>query len=155
MLPLLSSAPISQALIQNGKEKEMKYRVIEGSHDQYGKIYSKGDVLDVDMDLIAMFPNKFEKASKEVPITKAPAAPTDIIPMVPQKNPPAPLQKEEKTNRGKDVTEKFPDAVDMDFKVFIKNRKHYVYDVDDMAKPINSEPLKKGEVKAFIESKEE
>ena len=155
MLPLVP-APIRPDFIYNGKEENMKYRVKTGKHDQFGKVYCKGDVLDTDMDLIAMFPNKFEKVSKETPITKAPAAPTDITPMVPQKNPPAPVpsSEEDDKDRGKDVTKNFPDAVDMDFKVFIQKHKHYVYDMDNMEKPVNPKPLKKAEVKKFIESQE-
>ena len=52
-----------------------KFKVAEGNHVQGGKVYTKGDVVESDLDLIKLFPQKFLLVQEQ----KAPAAPKVVV----------------------------------------------------------------------------
>lgn len=39
-----------------------RFRVLEGAHAEEDRVYRKGEVVESDVDLIKLFPNKFEEA---------------------------------------------------------------------------------------------
>jgi hypothetical protein len=111
---------------------------INGAKKKF-KLYKPGEVVSSERDLVKLFPNKFV-ALPDV------AAPTDDVVEVSEDT--APTSKP----LGKDVTEKFDDAVENDLLVFYKSQKYYVTEKDDVADVLNEKPLKKSEVVPFIEN---
>lgn len=117
-----------------------------------------GDTVKTDVDLAAMFPDKFERA-QGLPETAFVAGPVSEGPPKPKDQPPVKgkpsstksEEKSEKTSLGKDVTAKFPKAGEEDFKVFTKDRGYWVAESDDPTTPLNETKLKKDEVDAFID----
>ena len=49
-----------------------KYKLKTGGHIQDGKEYNAGDVIDTDIKLDELFPNKFEKQAAEEPAEERP-----------------------------------------------------------------------------------
>ena len=47
-----------------------KFVVVEGLHAQDGVVYRKAGIIATDLDLIAMFPNKFKRVLDDTPQTK-------------------------------------------------------------------------------------
>lgn len=140
-----------------------RYKVMGGNHQHFdGKTYKKDDIIECDVDLSKMFVNKFQKVSVDVSITEAVPVPkppvtkpepiTEEIPTLPPVEPKESITKKktEKINRGKDVTTRFPKAIDEDYLVFQKNRRHFVYDAEEPGEALNDEGLKKPEVEKFI-----
>lgn len=123
-----------------------KFKLVGGQHDHYGKMYVKDDIIEVDYDITAQFPGKFVQVHTNEPITEAPDMPDDIVSV--NTNPPEP--KTEQADRGKNVTAKFPIAVDNQYLVFTHKRRHWVYDPDAMAAPLNKDGLLKHQVEEFI-----
>ena len=144
-----------------------KYQLIGGQHEQFGKTYKKGDVIDTPIDLCKLFRGKFQRVITEggSPVAVQLVQPQGKAPASPEK-PPAPSTPKEdgapktsekagsgatKDVRGRNATEHFPQAVDDDFAVFKKNRVYFVYDVDDPDIALNKDGLKKAEVGPFIQ----
>jgi hypothetical protein len=148
----------------------MLFQVLAGLHAQDGRIYKKGDFVECDTDLAKTFRNKFMQVSRpEVPKASAqPAKPEVVVfrqpvpvelptrpkptqnlaPAVAATTPvtaatPAPATVPAPADNpiGLDVTKRFPIAVDQDYKVFKSKGLLYVYDADDLSKPINAEGL--------------
>ena len=49
--------------------KTRKFKAIRGKHDEAGVTYGRGEIVETENDLVAMFPNRFE----EIVVTEAPA----------------------------------------------------------------------------------
>lgn len=146
-----------------------------GSHAEKGPskkavIYkaSEGNVIETENDLVKMFPGKFERVevtgSPVRPIVeakvKAPApAPATTQPSVPASSKKAKDAKETKaveevsveSKLGRDVTKRFPHALEEDFKVFSTGGEFFVTEADEIDKALNDKPLKKGQVEAFVD----
>lgn len=45
----------------------MKFKVLKGKHDHYDITYCEGEIVETEMDLEVIFPNKFERVDREVP----------------------------------------------------------------------------------------
>jgi len=136
-----------------------KFRLLAGIHVMQGRVYGKDEIICTSELLDEMFKNKFEKVHDSTPIAKAivsniapPAAKAPVVD--------APQVDEDDAGEvappdGDDVTADFQQAVDQDFKVFRRKegRKslYYVYDADDLSKPLNDKGVKKGEVDGVIE----
>lgn len=156
----------------------MKFRVIAGRHVQDGRIFGKDEILESEHDLVSQFRNKFERVDDDTPVTpvKTPAPPGPAPRYVANPpetdarfgspvSPPAPEDAEEGTTpartrkapaekpskpAGTDVTSDFAKAKEEDFKVFRDKGKLYIYDADDLSKPINPDGSNKGEVDKVI-----
>jgi hypothetical protein len=125
-----------------------------GSHaetGQDGKVIhyrpEDGHVFETDRDLVAMFPNKFER----VHVPGDEGAEDEASPPKPKKEskpkkddapPPKPL--------GRDVTKRFPKAAEEDFKVFSDGGAFFVAEADEPTVALNEKPLKKKDVIPFI-----
>lgn len=144
-----------------------KYQVLEGSHYHDGRLHGKGDVIQTNVDLIAQFPNKFLKVGDSTPPTNSPAplvlGPAGSHGVDESKLPPKDLAltsekpKPEKKGatkseapKGKDVTDKFPDAAEEDFKVFKNEGQYFVYDADDLSQPKNEQGVDKAGVAGVV-----
>jgi len=101
----------------------MFFKILGGRHSEAGKDYAKGDIVESNLNLIELFPNKFVRVEKQgsKSKTKAPAKP---------KNP-----------FGKDVTKEFPDAGVNGFKVYQNKDGYTLVDTDTPDKPCNDKPL--------------
>jgi hypothetical protein len=143
------------------------YKVKAGSHQEGGKIYKAGDVVQSYNDLDHMFPGKFEvlgdrvHSSAPAPVistggnvarNSAPQARPVEAEEEPEEANPPPLAAKAKPT-GRDVTKHFPKAVEEDFRVYKTPAGNYnVYDADNLAKPCNPRPISKAEVDACIRS---
>ena len=136
------------------------YRVLSGTHSEPGKvIYKAGQTFQSYADLDTMFPGKFETVGAGTAPTAPPVAPTTASVATkapkPTKTPnpnPEPLAGVTKP-AGREVTMHFPEAVEQQFRVFKQADGRYnVYDSENMAKPVNPEPLAKPEIDATIRS---
>jgi len=115
-----------------------------------------GCVIESDSDLVKKFPGKFERVKAFDPAAEA-AAQTEEEeveeapqPSAPSNKKPAKKTTKPKKSVGKDVTEKFPEAKEEDFKVFLKGSAYVVTEADDPSVPLNKKLLKKKEVMSFI-----
>jgi hypothetical protein len=134
-----------------------KYKVLAGQHMHFDKLYKKGDVIETDLDLLSLFENKFQRVHEQptVPVkSETPVTPVTVEKVadgnvISHTNP---VEKTEpEVNRGVDVTKNFPKAVDEDFLIFREKKNcHYIYDPDDMAAPINKEPLVRSDIEKYI-----
>jgi hypothetical protein len=144
-----------------------KYRLIGGNWNHYGKVYKRGDIVECPFDPRTNWPACFEKVTQEGPIqvskpTVAAGANVPVRhspePQDPAEAPPAPpaasLPRATQVRpKGKNVTAKFPRAVDEDYLVFQDDTQFYVYDIDEPAKSLNDKGLKRGEVVKFIQER--
>ena len=167
-------SPLALSKIFNWEgERKMLYRLKGGNHNHSdGKTYKNGDIIDTDVDLAKKFPHKFEpihdelEASEGTPfpsisITR-PKSKVTVVDMPTEEEtkedtPVADVEAEtgekkagEKVDRGKDVTKKFPSAVENELKVFEKGRKFFIYDLDPNA-PLNEKGLTKAKAVKFIQ----
>jgi len=128
-----------------------KYRLQSSTFELNGKIYKEGDVVSTPIKLVELFVNKFEKVVVESP---EPVAKVKTEAPVAKVKTEAPVVKEDKGEipvtpvedgalpEGREVTSKFPKAVDEDFRVFKSKSGYFVYDVDDLTAPVNAEGVK-------------
>lgn len=137
----------------------MKFRLNGADHQQGGRVYTRGEIIESKADLVAMFGKKFERVHEEptapvvVPAALPPLAPqaaidaaTDAgaagIAAPPAGAVPSPL--------GDDVTAEFANAADKGLLVFKKGKNFLVAKATAPAEAICDEPLNKTEAKAFI-----
>ena len=131
--------------------------------DGDGVKYERGSVVESPHPLDKMFRGGFRRqdgATKvKAPVVEAvPSVPSETEPLkvapkaVVKEVPPTRVREERPPalERGRKVTRSFPLAVDEDYHVFKRDGKYFVYDVDEMESPINSEGLQKDEVDACI-----
>ena len=153
----------------------MKFRIKPkcGSHSYKGKTYVSGDVIETNVDLAKIFPFKFVKIEGTTPVNED-VAPPDIPmlqeegkedsagkslePSFPevearQSNATIPLPPEDETEdsseHGKDVTSKFPSALKVNLKVYVKANWYSVVDPDD-GEVLNEKKLRKKAVTKFL-----
>jgi hypothetical protein len=125
-----------------GKEIVMpRFEVIGGSHEQYGREYKKGDIVESSEDLTKVFRNKFRRVDDESRMSRGTQTEGPLVMDVPP--PPPPTKVAPPKVEGKDVTSRFEKAVEQDLRVFRvgkgKDAEFFVYDADNLAKPINEE----------------
>lgn len=150
----------------------MKFRIVAGVHVQNNVIHQKGTVIESVNDLCAAYRGKFERVPDDTPLTvgAAPAgAPTQLHPIPAPDNPAFPSNPPaapaapatapaadadddgpETGPMGVDVTAKFPVAGENDYRVFKHEKKYFVYDADNMAKPVNPAGAARGDVDGVI-----
>jgi len=122
-----------------------RLRLISGTHGMLdGRVYSAGDVIETDDPLDKTFVNKFVhvtdvpdpsvevgvvgvavEVESDQPLT---TVTVDTTPEVVTVEEPKPKQKP-RDLRGRNVTKRFPVAMEQDFLVFKKKELFYVYDV--------------------------
>lgn len=130
-----------------------KYKLIGGAHREGRTTYKSGDIISSDHDLVKAFKGKFIK------VPHAEAAPAPVVTPAPTAAKPAqpvlkvhtnPTTEPDTSNRGKDVTKDFKEAVKNHYLVFKRSWSHTIYNPDDMANPLNKSALKKKDVDTFI-----
>lgn len=141
------------------------FKVLAGRHVQDGKTYSKGDIVETNVDLVATFgANKF---SREVMLEQSQnfRQQTESEPVAePNVEPDAELSPSvlNTPKLGTDVSEEFSNTVDQGISVFKKavqekgkKRKSWLFFVvdndKDPATPLNEVGLKKVQVQSFID----
>lgn len=154
----------------------MKFKLLRGGHNEKGRNYGKGDVVESHNDLVAMFGSeKFERVSEtfssstvqqvgEDPLKKSPAPLAKVAPVETPKEEPqeeAVIETESGSSDVpdesdmEDVTKDFPDAEALDLKVLCqsyKNRKWYfVADQDGKILSGEDKGLVKRDVMKFVE----
>lgn len=158
----------------------MRFRILSGAHEQNGKLYHRGDVVESPYDLVALFVNKFERlpdAPAPAPVpspTPAPSAVAKAVsrstePLSPatqgQSTPPAGKPAETSKNttaedvekdpvpEGKEVTNSFRKAREQDYRVWKRDGLYFIYDVDNLYKPINPDgAASRADVDAVVEA---
>jgi hypothetical protein len=144
------------------------YKLLAGSFAWGGKTYKRGDVIPGrGANLKALFPSQFQTVDEQVvepippPVKKPEALKTEKPAMVPMTEVPKPpketkpegkvvLAEPEDSKKGRDVTQRFPLAVENDFIVLRVTEGYLVYDEDDLSKSMNEKPVKKNEVTGVI-----
>ncbi len=160
----------------------MKFKLLYGTHSDLGpsdeaKTYTthpgkRPAIVESELDLCAMFPNKSKRVRDEIPETpsfagKAPAEkslPAAVIPpkkaKAPQVDPPLKPEKSGKKKKskdapslpvGKEVTNDFPSAKEADLMVFKDGKEFNVHDTSKKNKKVNPKPLRRKEVESFVD----
>lgn len=124
----------------------MRYKVKSGFHSDGEIVYRKDQVFDSDKPLHKMFKNKFEiVASNKGPIKKTKTKKKEGE-KKPRYNQADPLEE-----MGKDVTQRFPDAINQGLRVFQTVEGEYnVSDESDLFTPKNKKPLSRIGIKKFL-----
>ena len=130
-----------------------RYYVKMGTHVEGDKgnkkVYKKGDAVESEHNLIAMFPEKFSTQ----PINPGEQVKAEVVNKPKNKKTDPETDKDDDNignvdPKGKDITEEFPDAVENNIKVFIKGQWCSIFDLDsetpDVA--VNEKGIKKDEV---------
>lgn len=118
------------------------FKVRSGFHSDGATVYRKGQVFESDKPLHKMFPNKFDIVANDVTKKKSKEAP----------------KKKARYNRvevlediGKDVTQKFPDAVNQGLRVYqLEDGEYNVTDERDLYTPLNKKPMTRTATKKFL-----
>ena len=124
----------------------MLYRVLAGRFVDAGKTYCKNDIVETNMDLIAMFGDL--KFKREIELELAKTNPPAQSP--PVKEPEAPKEPEP-TPLGDDVTARYKAAKQNKLLVFKDDKDFFVTKKEDVFTSLNDNPLKRSEVVEFIE----
>lgn len=115
----------------------MKFKLLPGAgnhteKDENGEIITyhakDGNVIESDVDLAKVFVGKFERIEVGASDVSVKAS----------------------GDLGKDVTERFENAKEEGFLVFLKGKSYSVADADDPQVALNEEPLKKADVEPFV-----
>lgn len=147
----------------------MKFVLLASSHNQDGKTYKKGDRIESDVDLVALFgKDKFRRAGVKYveiedeeeeelgeeeakPVKKPAAKAADETKKSSKKS--AKKVKEEDTEEedaeaekvesklGDDVTSKYPRASSADLLILKKGKKLFIADKDDPDTALNEDPI--------------
>ncbi len=128
------------------------YYVKEGMHVEGGVTYKKGDKVESEHDLLAMFVNKFSTQ----PLSEDGMPAAEVVKeekKEKEKKTPS-TETEDKDERGEDVTAEFQDAVDNDLLVFTKGSWYYIFDPesDTPDVQINEKGIKKDAVTKSIDN---
>lgn len=132
------------------------YRVLSGATNIDGRTYSKDETVETHLPLDKMFVNAFERVDAgQAPAPVQSPAPAPMTTPAPARraraNPSATSATSATRPKGKDVTADFPLAVEQDFLVFKTGRELFVYDSDDLTRPLNEKGItKQSEVAKFI-----
>lgn len=132
--------------------QEKHYKVVAGLHyEDTGKgkqkVYKRGEIITSPLNLIEMFPNKFEEVHEtRLPVRKAAPAPAREVS---EREVSEPVRGKNKF--GKDITANYESAEDAGFQVFIdKEGAVTVVDEDAPEVALNEVPLRKSKVDSFI-----
>jgi hypothetical protein len=134
----------------------MLFKLLVGMHQEGTKTYKAGAVIESDNELDKLFVNKFQRLRMDPPsapaaagrmeVATTPSAPvsptaTGGIPQPGEQTPPpvaAPVTTPAAAGpKGRDVTARFPIAVEQDYKVFKDGGLYFVYAAEDLTKAIN------------------
>jgi len=103
-----------------------KYRLLTSNHvSENGTKYKKGDIIETTLDLEALFVNKFEKVDASTRAKKE-GKPANDDNLKNKDN-----NTKDNDPEGEDVTEKFPDAVEVRLVVRKVGKLYVVTDPDD------------------------
>jgi hypothetical protein len=132
-----------------------QFEVLQGKHRQDEKLYTKGQIVESNYDLVKKFRNKFRavgapevqktpgsQASESGEGKKAPSA----------KKPTAPKKAPAREARGTDVTSKFKLANEEGFSVFKRGDLFHVYEGNETTPVKGGEGLKADAVEAFVKA---
>jgi hypothetical protein len=125
----------------------MKFKLVIGSHSDIENTYQAGDVVESEIDLVAVFGEKFQSVSDEVEV-RFPSEEAQEEP-VEKEVQEEPVEKEvQEEPVGEDVTNQFDVSNFEDgLKVFKRKRKYFVC-ID--GEEINQEGLSKKNVLPFV-----
>jgi hypothetical protein len=120
----------------------MKFKLLLGSHSDTTKTYQAGDVIESEVDLVALFGSKFESVSDEIEVR----FPSEEKQEEPKEEPVQEETKQELVEE--DVTNQFEvENFEDGLKIFKRKRKYFVcIDGED----INQEGLSKKNVLPFV-----
>lgn len=125
-----------------------RFQVVAGVHIEGGREYKTGEIITSPHDLTATFRGKFRPLDDVQSVASAVGpsvgAPVPATPENPDQTSGNDANADKKAPpAGKDVSDEFPIAGDEDYKVFqLDDETFNVYDADDLASPVNAEPLK-------------
>ena len=124
----------------------MLFKVLAGRHTAAKVVYSAGDIVESDRDLVALFgDNKFQRdleaeAKQKASVSKPPA----------EEAPKKTSSKKTTTKKPKDVTDKFKSAVDNDLLITKIGKKYFVAEKANPDDILHEDSLKQDEVEEFI-----
>lgn len=130
----------------------MKFKVLVGKAQHGGKLYRKGDVIDVDFDLVAKHgKGKFERIHEEEGFAAPQASPRQKA----QKAAATEADSDDtaaatESTLGEDVTADFPEAAKQGLKVFRSGAWYHVATEDDPNTAVNEKALHKADVAKFV-----
>lgn len=145
-----------------------RFEVLAGAHSQDGHVFHKGEIVTSATDLCAQFINKFRRLDVAEPTVQSVAQEVGMLvggpgPATAQDSPPIvagqgkatsgegkPQESQPTAPTGKDVTAQFEKAAEQDFKVFKRDGKFFVYDGDNLSKPVNAEGVVKAAVDGVV-----
>jgi hypothetical protein len=118
------------------------YKVKAGYHSEDKSVYRKGEIFVSDKPLHKMFPNKFDIVGTDV---EAPKKKKDG-------GKKARYGKVETLRElGKDVSQKFPDAINQGLRVYQnEDGEYFVTEERDLFTPLNDKPLTRVRTKKFL-----
>lgn len=147
-----------------------KFRVLEGTHTEGNRKFTKNQIVSSTDDLAAMFRLKFVEVDDDIksdkgavvltigqaqlPAEQAPAAPITLerpAPIVPT----APPVVVPAADRGLDVSKRFAYALEQDFSVFKRDGVYFIYNNDAPTVQINKDGVAKAAVDAIIKEEVE
>jgi len=109
----------------------MKFKVLSGTHNENGRTYQMGEEVVTRLNLVKMFPNAFQLIEGEGEL------------------PPLEPAKQTGPDRGKDVTQDYPEAKEAGLEVFKANGFFYVYELGSN-EALNTDGLKVNQVAKFL-----
>lgn len=151
-----------------------RFQVVEGVHvGDDGRRYKKDDVVNSPHDLAATFRGKFRRMDTVQSVAEevgrqvggpGPSGPTFVPPTGSAPVPEVPEEEDDAETapgtaegpvepgkpKGTNQTAKFPTAKEQDYSVYKSGGLFYVYDNDDLNKPINETGVAKGGVEKVI-----
>ena len=157
----------------------MLFEVKSGTHKEGSRVYTKGQIVESDIDLSKIFRNKFIKKETVVLIDEQKTSPTlpgaedslkgiEDVKKASSKSPKSKSKVDEVEDEeieeeeveeeeeefdfaqyGKDVTAKFSEAEKKHCKVYYKNKKYMVIDETD-GEPLNNKGLAGNKVNSFL-----
>jgi hypothetical protein len=122
-----------------------------GEH-QVAPNYQEGDVIESDLDLIKMFPNKFEKADKPTTTKGKKVKKEEEVPAEESEEPEEEIVEEGPgTEFGAEVSDHFQ-SVEKGLRVFRNENGYTVVDADDPTAALHAHPFRnQKEVRKFVE----
>lgn len=126
------------------------FELLESEHQQSGRTFQKGEVVPSVHDLAKLFINKFKEVVVVAPTTTTVSAGTPVGGEGQVSTTGTPALTAMKSALGEDVTNDFPKAVEADYRVFRKGKKHFVASPDAPDTSLNKAALDKDDVDEFI-----
>lgn len=121
------------------------YKVKAGYHSDGTQIYKRGETFTSEKPLHEMFAGKFEIVATELqPVKSKKEGDTKKKTRYPSVKPLKDL--------GRDVTQKFEDAINKGYRVFQNgDGEHFVTSEDDLYTPINKKPMSKVATRKYLQ----